>query len=78
MNKTLYDNKNYVVRTGEVYDADQSVMVAGYHAVNKSTDVVEYQDTILPQVISFAAGASEHLDGLLTSADVVEISGRVN
>ena len=61
----LYENDYYTVVQGHVY-VDESRSVPGYHAVSKRTQVVEYEDTILPQVIGFANGAAEHLDDLLS------------
>ena len=67
MANTMYENDYYTVEQGDVY-VDNTRTVPGYRAISKRTKVVEYEDTILPQVISFANGAAEHLDELFSDA----------
>lgn len=72
----LYENDNYVVVTGDVQGEGR--VLQGYHAVNKRTSVVEYEDTVLPSIISFAESASNHLDELLGAEPKAACCERLN
>lgn len=67
MVNALYENDYYTVEQGVVY-VDENRSIPGYKVISKRTHVVEYEDTILPQVINFANGAAEHLDELFADA----------
>lgn len=62
----LFETSRYYVRIGTVVIDGREV--SGYQAVNRDTGIVEYEDTMLPQAIIFANGASDHLDELFNEA----------
>lgn len=65
----IYENDNYYVTKG-VVRLEGGVTTDGYHCVNKQTQIVETEDTILPQIVSFANAASDHLDDLFPRSSV--------
>jgi hypothetical protein len=58
---SLYENKTYTVKIGNISLTDGSKQ-AIYHVVNKKTEVIEEQ---LPQMV-VAFGAADELDTALT------------
>lgn len=67
--KNLYENDNYYIKKGTIR-LENGEEAEGYLCINRATSVVETEDTILPQIISFANAASDHLDTLLPTGTV--------
>lgn len=63
MNNAVFDNKNYTVTIGESLYETQKFQC--YQIINKETNVVEAETTVLPRAIGIANEYSEAVDELL-------------
>lgn len=73
----IYENENYEVKGGNVYDKERDVYIDGYTIINKETNVVEKESRILPEAIQVADFFNTNLIELRTRTEgnVVNLNG---